>query len=50
MRAEPEAFAEEAVRILTDDQLWRRLHAASLAMQQGPSWDEVAAEFERRVL
>jgi glycosyltransferase involved in cell wall biosynthesis len=50
MRVEPEAFADEAVRILTDDQLWRRLHVASIATQQGLSWDEVAAEFERRVL
>jgi glycosyltransferase involved in cell wall biosynthesis len=50
MRVEPEAFADAAVRILTDDALWRRLSAASSATQQGMSWDEVAAEFERRVL
>jgi glycosyltransferase involved in cell wall biosynthesis len=50
MRVDPEAFADEAVRILTDDQLWRRLHAASIATQQGMSWDEIGSEFERRVL
>jgi glycosyltransferase involved in cell wall biosynthesis len=50
MRVEPEAFADAAIRILADDQLWRGLSAASIATQQGMSWDEVAAEFERRVL
>jgi glycosyltransferase involved in cell wall biosynthesis len=46
----PEAFAEAAIRILTDDTEWRRLHEASIATQQGLSWDEVAAEFERKVI
>jgi len=46
----PEAFAEAAVKILTDDEAWRRLHEASIAGQQGLSWSDVAAEFERRVL
>jgi len=48
--AAPEDFAAAAVRLLTDDEEWRRFHEASIAGQQGLSWDEVAAEFERRVL
>jgi glycosyltransferase involved in cell wall biosynthesis len=50
VRETPEDFAEAAVRILTDDAEWRRLHEASIATQQGLSWDDVAAEFERRVI
>jgi glycosyltransferase involved in cell wall biosynthesis len=45
-----EAFARQAVRLLTDDALWRRHHEAALALQQGWSWDEMAAVFEARVL
>ena len=50
VEATPEAFAEAAIRILTDDAEWRRLHETSIATQQGLSWDEVAAEFERKVI
>lgn len=50
VREGPEAFAEAAVRILADDALWRRQHLASVRLQQGPGWDEVAAAFERHVL
>lgn len=46
----PEQFAEAAIRILTDEAEWRRLHEASIATQQGLSWDDVAAEFERKVV
>ena len=41
------AFAESAIRLLTDDPLWRRCHAASLAHQRAWGWDQAAAEFER---
>jgi glycosyltransferase involved in cell wall biosynthesis len=50
VRETPEDFAEAAVRIMTDDAEWHRLHEASIATQQGLSWDEVAAEFERKVI
>jgi len=40
------AFAEVAVTLLHDDDLWRRYHRAALARQRGLSWDEVAAKFE----
>ena len=45
-----EAFARRAVELLTDDGLWRRQHAAALSLQQGWSWDEMAAAFEAGVL
>jgi glycosyltransferase involved in cell wall biosynthesis len=39
-------FAEAAIAVLRDDELWRRWHRAALATQRGLSWDEVAARFE----
>jgi len=39
-------FAEAAIAVLRDDELWRRWHAAALAMQRGIGWGEVAARFE----
>ena len=50
IRDDPDGFSEAAVRLLRDDALWRRQHEASLAHQQGPSWDEVAARFEQALL
>jgi glycosyltransferase involved in cell wall biosynthesis len=50
VKEKPETFAEAAIRVLTDDAEWRRLHQASIATQQGLSWDDVAAEFERRAI
>jgi glycosyltransferase involved in cell wall biosynthesis len=50
IRADDAGFAEAAVRLLTDDRLWRRQHEAALRLQQGWSWDQRAAEFERAVL
>lgn len=47
---DPEQFAEAAVRILSDDNHWNKLHHASLKLQQGLGWDDVAAEFERQVI
>jgi len=45
-----EAFARRAVALLTDDGLWRAQHEASLRLQQGWSWDEMAARFEAEVI
>jgi glycosyltransferase involved in cell wall biosynthesis len=44
-----EAFAESAVRLLTDDALWRRQHAAALKRQRAWGWPEAAAAFERLI-
>jgi glycosyltransferase involved in cell wall biosynthesis len=45
-----DAFARHAVALLTDDTLWRAQHEAALALQQGWTWDEMAAVFEARVI
>jgi glycosyltransferase involved in cell wall biosynthesis len=42
-----DAFAEAAIAVLRDDQLWRRWHLGALNSRRGISWDEVAARFER---
>jgi glycosyltransferase involved in cell wall biosynthesis len=42
-----EAFAHDAVRLLTDNRLWQAQHREALARQRGRSWDLVAADFER---
>ncbi len=43
----PDSFAEAAIRLLSDDDLWQRQHRASLARQRSWGWDQAAAEFER---
>jgi glycosyltransferase involved in cell wall biosynthesis len=40
------AFAEAAIRLLSDDAAWSAMHAAALARGPGPDWDAVAARFE----
>ncbi|MBM3566684.1 MAG: glycosyltransferase family 4 protein [Alphaproteobacteria bacterium] len=40
------AFVEAAVRVLTDDALWRRQHQAALLRQRAWGWPEAAAAFE----
>lgn len=40
------AFADAALRLLTDDALWRRQHRAALAAQGRFGWDEAAASWE----
>jgi len=40
------AFAEAAIRLLSDDAGWAAMHAAALARGPGPGWDEIAARFE----
>ncbi|MBI3444151.1 MAG: glycosyltransferase [Magnetospirillum sp.] len=42
-----ESFTEAALRILTDDALWRRMHKACLDKQRSWRWDHAAREFER---
>ena len=39
-------FAEAAVAVLRDDDLWRRWHRGALALQRGLSWNDVAARYE----
>jgi glycosyltransferase involved in cell wall biosynthesis len=39
-------FAETAITLLREDDLWRRWHKGALATQRGLSWDEVAARYE----
>jgi glycosyltransferase involved in cell wall biosynthesis len=41
-----DAFAAAAVRLLTDDTEWRRMHLAALSRQRGLAWDDAAACFE----
>ncbi|OHC75984.1 MAG: hypothetical protein A3G18_01470 [Rhodospirillales bacterium RIFCSPLOWO2_12_FULL_58_28] len=41
-----EAFAEAAVRLLSDDDLWRKQHAAALDKQRRWDWPQAAAAFE----
>ncbi|MCH7634145.1 MAG: glycosyltransferase family 4 protein [Proteobacteria bacterium] len=44
-----EAFADAAVRLLTDDGLWRRQQQSALAHRRRWGWPEAAAEFERLI-
>lgn len=43
------AFAEAAVRLLTDDALWLRQHKASLARQGSWTWQHAAEAFEKLI-
>jgi glycosyltransferase involved in cell wall biosynthesis len=49
-RAEPAAFGAAAVRLLTDDALWRAQHEAALKLQQGITVAEYARRFEAAIL
>jgi glycosyltransferase involved in cell wall biosynthesis len=40
-----DAFARQAVRLLTDDGLWMTMHRAALASQRSRTWNVVAREF-----
>jgi glycosyltransferase involved in cell wall biosynthesis len=42
----PAAFASGAVRLLTDDELWRSQQAAALRSQRARGWADAAAAFE----
>ena len=41
-----DAFAEAAVRLLTDDGLWRAQHQTALAEQRKWGWEQAAVAFE----
>jgi len=47
--ADDDAFADAAVRLLSDDDLWRRQHAAALDRQRRWGWPEAAAAFEELI-
>jgi glycosyltransferase involved in cell wall biosynthesis len=49
-RADPAAFADAAVRLLTDDQLWRSQHEAALRLQQGIDVETYVDRFEAAIL
>ena len=42
-----DGFAAAAIRLLTDDGLWKMQHDAALATKRGFGWDHAAAAFER---
>jgi len=48
--SDPGRFADAAVSLLTDDNLWRRHHEAAVCHQQGIAWSEYAALFEGALL
>jgi glycosyltransferase involved in cell wall biosynthesis len=48
--ADPEGFARDAVRLLTDDALWTSQHEAALKLQQGLTVEEYARRFEAAIL
>lgn len=43
------AFADEAVRILSDNDLWRAQHLAALDKQRSWRWSDAAAAFEKLI-
>ncbi|MCA1974841.1 MAG: glycosyltransferase, partial [Caenispirillum sp.] len=45
--ADDAAFVSDAVRLLRDDALWRKLHRAALTAQRSWTWNDAAAAFER---
>jgi len=47
--ADDNAFADAAVRLLSDDDLWRRQHSAALDRQRRWGWPEAAAAFEELI-
>ena len=50
VRGDDASFAQAALSLADDDQLWRRQHEAALKLQQGLSWSDVAACFEEALL
>ncbi len=44
-----EGFADHAIRLLSDDGLWRSQSGAALQRQRGWGWDDAAAEFEKLI-
>jgi len=50
VRGDDASFAEAALSLANDDQLWRQQHQAALRLQQGLSWSDVAVRFEQALL
>jgi glycosyltransferase involved in cell wall biosynthesis len=50
VRGDEASFADAALSLANDDQLWRRQHEAALRLQQGLSWHDVAVRFEAALL
>ena len=48
--ADPADFGRAAVRLLTDDALWRTQHEAALKLQQGVTVEAYADRFEAAIL
>ena len=44
--ADDRDFADAAVAILSDDEIWRRYHTGALATQRAWGWNDAAARFE----
>jgi glycosyltransferase involved in cell wall biosynthesis len=44
-----DGFADAAIRLLTDDALWRSQHDAAIRVQRAWGWDDAAAEFEKLI-
>ena len=42
-------FAAATLKVLTDDNLWRRLHKGAVTRQRSRGWDEAAADFEKLI-
>ncbi len=47
--ADDQAFADAAIALLADDDLWRRQSAHAVASQRAWGWPEAAAAFERLI-
>jgi glycosyltransferase involved in cell wall biosynthesis len=47
--ADDQAFAEAAVKLLNDDETWRRFHETALAEQSKWGWADAARSFERLI-
>lgn len=50
VRGDDASFADAALSLANDDQLWRQQHQAALRLQQGLSWSDVAIRFEQALL
>ena len=42
-----ESFGNYAIKILTDDSLWKSQHEAAIKHQRNWSWDDAASAFEK---
>lgn len=49
VEADPQAFAEACVRLLSDDALWQEHHQAALESDRWSSWDTTAQRFAQLV-